>query len=291
MLGCGQMGAYMLFNRRKVLIGAGAGAGSLALPAISKGQTAPPLTPTGFKYFISGLPTTFVPAVWIMMFPTGSSGLLTNISSTIISTLNNASVPTVGVHYTGCNPDQGSNANEEDYAARYFGIGVDVGFFQSQFGFTTPPVIYAQSRGGLQALSFACEAPSQVARYCGLYPCTDPAVYPGRGPILNSAHSKTDPEFDAVMTGGSPVISRYTPNSKAGGLVNVQGCIWHGDSDTTVPKILTTDIFAPQAHSYVKTLPGVGHQSPDTVSGLVSEMCAYMQFGQLPYGAVRQGSA
>lgn len=231
----------------------------------------------GFEYFTSGV---ISPNIWVVIAPTGSGGLAQNIPQYLIDRLNGKGIFVAGVHWKGC------DFGEEDFGARYFSIGAWIQYMQATYGLTTNPVLYAQSRGGLQLLNFACEAPSLVTRVGCLYPAMTPESYPGRGGALSNAHNKSDAEFDAVMSNGSAVISRYTPNAKASGLINTPTCIWHGDSDTIVPKSLNTDIFAPLAHAYVKTLIGFGHETPSTA--LMDEMVEWLQWGTLPTGAVQQ---
>lgn len=231
----------------------------------------------GFPVFTSG-PVS--PDIWVVIFPTGSGGLATNIQQYMIDRLNSQGIMVSGVHWMGC--DMG----EEDYGARYFQIGAWILDMMSEYGLRTMPVLYAQSRGGLQAFNFICEAPSMVTRYAALYPCTDPYVYPGICPELSVAHNKTQDEFDAIKNNQKKVIDRYVPNGKASGASGVSGCIWHGDSDMTVPKELTTDVFAPQAHSWVKTISGFGHQMPSV--GLMDEILQFIQWGTVPEGATRQ---
>lgn len=228
--------------------------------------------------FTSG--TVVNPDLWAMLFPTGSNGLTHNLQQHLITALNEKGIFVAGVHFPGC------DAGEEDYGARYFSIGVKVLELMASNNLTSPPVIYCQSRGALQALSFACEAPSLVQRVACLYPVTDPDVYPGRGAGLNYAHNKTNEEFDAVMSGGNPVIHRYRPNTKSAGLNGKTVCIWHGDSDLAVPKESTTDVFSPGCHAWVKTLTNFGHETPS--NALLDEIVHFMQWGAVPCGAVQQ---
>ena len=237
----------------------------------------------GWSYYISGpVGNNYA---WVIMFPTGSGGMNQNIDGNFISKLNGRSVITVGLHMPGC--DNG----EEDFGARYRNIGSFIQYVMATYGLTTKPTLYCQSRGGLQGLSFACDAPSLVQRICCLYTSTDPSTsYPGRGAPLSIAHNKSDQEFDAIIAGGAPVVSQYTPNAKAAALVGMPVCIWHGDSDMVVQKSLTTDIFAPQCHAWVKTLPGFGHAAPATYAAedIETEMADWIQFSSVPPGAVHQ---
>jgi hypothetical protein len=232
----------------------------------------------GFNYFISGpVGNNYA---WGVLFPTGTGGMNQNIDSGFISLLNGRSFITAGIHLTGC--DQG----EEDYGSRYQYLGSWIQYMMTTYGLTTKPALYCQSRG-LQGLNFACDAPSLVARVACLYPSTDPKnSYPGYGGPLSNAHNKSNDEFDAVKPSGKSVVSQYTPNAKAAALIGIPTCIWHGDSDTTVIKSLTTDIFAPQCHAYVKTLPGFGHQAPSLATE--TEMADFLQFTAPPSGAVQQ---
>lgn len=237
-----------------------------------------PLRGNKLQTFVSG--SVVNQNLWCVIFPTGSSGLLQNVDSYLINRLNTLGIFVAGAWYPGC--DNG----EEDYGARYFSIGGWIQSIMSQYGLASPPILYCQSRGGLQGLSFACEAPSLVNRVACLYPCTNPDVYPQRGAALSNAHNKSDAEFDAIMGSSSKVISRYTPNAKAAGLNGKSVCIWHGDSDLVVPKTTTTDIFAPQCHAWVKTLTGFGHQA--ATQSLLDEIAHYIQWGVIPSGAVQQ---
>lgn len=224
------------------------------------------------------------PDLWVMLFPTGSQGLSHNLSQYLINELNSRGIFVAGAHFPGC------DGGEEDYGARYFDVGGVIQNLMGQHSLTTPPVLYCQSRGGLQGLSFAAEAPSLVNRVAALYPVTSPDVYPGRGAALNLAHSKTDEEFDAIIQGGfwsnKPVMTRYSPNLKGAGLDGKPVCIWHGDSDLTVPKESSTDVFAPLCSAYVKTLENFGHQAPS--NALLDEITGFIQWGTIPAGAVQR---
>lgn len=233
----------------------------------------------GHNVFTSG-PVS--PNIWVVIFPTGTGGMAGSIGPYLIDTLNGRGIFVAGVHWKGCDPGYG----EEDYGARYFDIGAWILDMKAEYGLTANPCLYVQSRGGLQGLNFACEAPSMVPRVACLYPVTDPVVYPGRGAALNYAHSEHDVEWDAIMANGQPVIKRYTPNAKAAALNGKPVCIWHGDSDIVVPKTLTTDVFAPLCHAWVKTLSGFGHQAPSQAT--MDEIVEWLQWSSLPPGAVQQ---
>lgn len=227
----------------------------------------------GFPVFTSG-PVS--PNLWVVIAPTGSGGLAANIPQYLIDKLNGLGIFVAGVHWRGV--DNG----EEDFGARYFNIGSWILDMKAEYGLTANPVLYAQSRGGLQALNFACEAASLVSRVACLYPVTDPFVYPGNVPALYSA-SGHDAAWWSVAANKNP----FTPNAKAGGVSGIPVCIWHGDSDTAVPKSATTDIFAPVAQAYVKTLAGFGHEAPS--NALIDEMVGFMQWGTIPAEAAIPG--
>ena len=237
----------------------------------------------GFNVFTNGItpnPTT----LWCIVAPVGSGGLLHNLQGYMIDKLTQQGIFVIGIHFAGC------DGGEDAYGAWYFNIGAWILDVKAEYGLTTNPVLYAQSRGGLELLNFAGEAPSLVTRIACLYPVTDPAVWPTLSSGINAAHNKSPDEFGAILQSGPyaghPVVTRYTPNAKAAALDGVPICIWHGDSDTTVPKTLTTDIFAPLCHAWVKTLTGYGHVTP--LQSWQDEIVYYIQWSVPPSGAVQQ---
>lgn len=220
------------------------------------------------------------PALWVFVFPTGSGGLAQNVPNYILQSLHSKGIFVVGAHFPGC------DGGEEDFGAKYREILSTINYVKTQYGLTAPPVFYCQSRGALQGLSFAADNPGEVLRIACLYPATTPSAYPGRGQSYSIAHNKTDAELDAVESSGVTVISKYTPNSKAAALIGKTICIWHGDSDAVVPKTMTTDVFAPQAHSWVKAIPCFGHEPPSEAT--MDEIVHFIQWNVLPEGAVQQ---
>lgn len=211
-------------TRRAVLI-----AGALALTGCTRQKW------NGFHFFTRGDPS----GIPLVVAPVGPRGLGDWIGEKTISNFVSAGFYVLGVHWTGL------NGRAEDYGARSKLIDAwmrDMGLQK--------PMLYAQSRGGLQLLNYACDHPDSFDRIAALYPVTDPLVYPGAISALWNAYGTTEEQFPEQA---------FSPNLKASSLRGRPIKVWHGDSDKLVPKNLTTDVFAPQCGAEVITLPGVGH--------------------------------
>jgi pimeloyl-ACP methyl ester carboxylesterase len=187
----------------------------------------------GFAYFTAGDPS----ASPLLAAPVGPRGLSHWLDKKALAAF--AGFYVIGVHWPGL------NNGDEDYGARYANIVRWLDFMK-----VDKPMLYAQSRGGLQLLNFACDNPDRIDRIAALYPVTDPYVYPGNNSKLWSAHATTRESFDR---------GRFTPNLRAAALRGKRIKIWHGDSDKLVPKSATTDVFASASGAEVVTLAGVGH--------------------------------
>jgi pimeloyl-ACP methyl ester carboxylesterase len=189
----------------------------------------------GFRYFARGNPKDTP----LVVAPVGPKGLEELLSERTIAGFVAAGFYVVGVHWPGM------DGGPEDYGARQRDIA---GWLRSMK--LERPLLFAQSRGGLQLLNFACDHPDAFSKIAALYPVTDPFVYPGAGPELWKAYGVTEVTFP---------VHDFTPNARAEALRDREVKIWHGDSDKVVPKRLTSDVFAAKCGAELVTLPGVGH--------------------------------
>jgi pimeloyl-ACP methyl ester carboxylesterase len=200
----------------------------------------------GFRYFSRGNAS----APPLVVAPVGPKGLGHWLTNPTIDNFVDAGFHVVGVHWHGVN-------GPEDYGARHPKIAA----WLDHMRLKRPPM-YAQSRGGLQLLNFACDHPSAFSKIAALYPVTDPFVFPGRKQQLWTAYGVDEARFPTQA---------FTPNARAATLKGRQIRIWHGDRDKLVPKHLTTDIFAAASGAEVVTLKGVGH-----VPLWLDEIAAYL---------------
>lgn len=212
----------MPIDRRSFLIASGA---ALA------GCSSPPAW-NGFSYFTAGNPA----GRPLLVAPVGPKGLAQWLGEPTIAYFVQRGFYVVGVHWSGL------DGGDEDFGARYTLISEWLAFMKIH-----RPLMYAQSRGGLQLLNFACDQPQAFDRIACLFPVTDQYIFPGNGKKLRSAFDKS---FDRA---------RFVPNLKAAKLRGARVKIWHGDSDALVPKDATTDIFAAGSGAEVVTMTGVGH--------------------------------
>ena len=221
-----------------VLAGCGGGGGSDSAPdALNPGPGAPPpLAPAINEPFRRGDPANQP----LVLAPAGPAGLAEWVGEDVIAGFVQAGFFVIGAHWPGL------DGGVEDFGAQNAKIP---GWLAAQ-SLGRKPMLYAQSRGGLQLLNFACDHPDSFMKIAALYPVTDPLVYPGEGEPLWRAWGTTEASF--------PVLAS-TPNLRAASLRGRPIKIWHGDQDAVVPKQRTTDVFAAASGAEVVTLPGVGH--------------------------------
>lgn len=215
-----------MINRRSLLLGAAA-----AVTGCSHG-----LEWNGFRYFTLGDPG----GVPLVVAPVGPKGIGQWLRDDWMQHFVDAGFYLLGCHWSG------KDGGAEDYGARYSLIGEWMQFMKLD-----RPMAFAQSRGGLQLLNFACDHPQAFRKIAALYPVTDPFVFPGKGEKLWEAYDTTEAQFPHHA---------FTPNERATRLRGQAIKIWHGDKDELVPKRLTSDIFAAASGAQLITLPGVGHQ-------------------------------
>lgn len=203
----------------------------------------PIVTPSGFRFFSQGNPK-HPPLV---VAPVNFAGLAGQLRQAQIDSFVAAGFYVVGMHWPGM------DGGDQDYGARHKQIAGWLRLLGIE-----RPAMFAQSRGALQLLNFACDHPDSFSKIACLYPVTDPFVYPGKGDVLWKAYGTTEEGFSAY---------EHTPNARAHRLRGKAIKIWHGDRDETVPKRRTTDIFAARSGAQVVTLKGVGHDRvwPDEI--------------------------
>jgi pimeloyl-ACP methyl ester carboxylesterase len=192
----------------------------------------------GFRYFTAGNPK----ASPLVVAPVGPGGLDDFLPQSTIEAFVSAGFYVVGAHWRGL------DGGDEDYGARHSLIGA----WMQDLGIRRPAA-FAQSRGALQLLNFACDHPTAFSCIAALFPVTDPLVFPGPTRKLWAAHGLSQPR----------PLDGFTPNARAHRLRGRPIRIWHGDRDETVPKERTSDVFAAASGAQLVTVRGTGHRIVD----------------------------
>jgi pimeloyl-ACP methyl ester carboxylesterase len=130
-------------------------------------------------------------------------------------------------------------------------------------GFSLTPLLFARSRGGLNAFNWAAENSGKVSGVACIYPAVDLASYPGIAPPNTEMQASwgmaTEAEFEAALPTINPV-NRLAPLAAAGvPLYSV-----HGDADVVVPieensQLVKTRYDALGGTMTLQIAPGEGH--------------------------------
>lgn len=131
-------------------------------------------------------------------------------------------------------------------------------------GYSSTPVMFARSRGGLWSYNWAIANPNNVSAIAGIFPAGDLLSYPGSSPDLWADYGfSAEAPFLAALPNINPVAA-----GRLAGLASAGVPIYHvhGDSDVTVPiednsAVIKSNYDALAGTMTLEVIPGLGHVS------------------------------
>ena len=129
-------------------------------------------------------------------------------------------------------------------------------------GYSSKPILFGQSRGGLMTLAWAVRHPDRVRAWVGVYPVCNLASYP-----LGRSRAATLKDYGLPEDELVARLAEFNPIDQLAGLLDYEVPLFvvHGDNDVVVPYHENSQLLKERYETgggtiQVKVIPGEGHK-------------------------------